>query len=160
METKKCFKCEKEKELSMFYKHKEMKDGHLNKCIECTKKDVSTHRANNLEKIRRYDRDRGQLPHRVEARKRYQKTKEGKEAIRKGISKWGKNNREKIYAQGLLSRAVKKGRIIKQPCEKCGEKKVHGHHDDYFKPLEVRWLCIKCHNAFHKNKREQERKGG
>lgn len=37
---KKCFKCGIEKELTGFYKHKQMLDGHLNKCIDCTKNDV------------------------------------------------------------------------------------------------------------------------
>lgn len=36
---KKCFKCGLEKDLKEFYKHKAMKDGHLNKCKSCTKKD-------------------------------------------------------------------------------------------------------------------------
>ena len=38
---KKCFKCGLEKELTQFYKHKEMSDGHLNKCKECAKKDTA-----------------------------------------------------------------------------------------------------------------------
>ena len=39
-QEKKCFKCGNVKPLTDFYKHKEMPDGHVNKCKECNKNDV------------------------------------------------------------------------------------------------------------------------
>jgi len=57
--TKQCFKCMKTKPLTAYYKHRQMGDGHLGKCKECTKLDATTHRNNNLDKIREYDRGRG-----------------------------------------------------------------------------------------------------
>lgn len=38
--TKTCFKCGLVKPISDYYKHKQMRDGHLNKCKDCTKKDT------------------------------------------------------------------------------------------------------------------------
>jgi len=46
---KKCFKCEEVKSLDYYYKHAKMADGHLNKCKECTRKDVKE-REDNLRK--------------------------------------------------------------------------------------------------------------
>ena len=40
MENKKCFKCNKVKPVSEFYKHPEMSDGLLGKCKLCTRKDT------------------------------------------------------------------------------------------------------------------------
>lgn len=59
--------------------------------------------------------------------------------------------RHRHEARWLLRRAVRRGDIARGPCELCGTTvNVHGHHDDYTKPLEVRWLCVSHHNSFHK----------
>jgi len=57
-----CRECGVEKELSAFYKHSAMFDGHLNKCIECVKSRVGKHRELNLDKIRAYDLARAKTP--------------------------------------------------------------------------------------------------
>jgi len=147
---KKCFKCGKEKYLKEFYKHPQMADGHLNKCIECTKKDSNKHRADNLEKVKAYDRKRGILPHRVAAVRRYEKTDAGKRALNKGRAKWAKQHPLARAAHCILGNAIRAGKIRKQPCARCGATiRIHGHHEDYYKPLGVIWLCPKCHSLIH-----------
>ena len=92
MDFKICFKCGKEKALKEFYKHSQMADGHLNKCIECTKKDSNKHREDNLEEVKAYDRKRDSLPRRIKAREEYAKTPNGIEAGNKAKKKWTKKN--------------------------------------------------------------------
>jgi len=50
---------------------------------------------------------------------------------------------------GLTNVWSKTRKLKKQSCEVCGEIKALGHHDDYDKPLEVRWLCPKHHIELH-----------
>ncbi len=145
--AKKCFKCNVEKDLSEFYKHARMEDGHLGKCKECAKKDALEYREKNIEKIRQYDRDRSKLPHRIIANK-----------LR---TKWfRKHNPLKYATHILLSNAVRSGKVKKpNKCQKCGAKSmIHGHHEDYNKPLEVLWLCVVCHKKRHKEIKNGQRK--
>lgn len=51
MASKRCFRCGETKDLSEFYHHRGMRDGHLGKCKECTKRDV---RANYRLKVQYY----------------------------------------------------------------------------------------------------------
>jgi hypothetical protein len=57
---------------------------------------------------------------------------------------------EKVKAREKVSKALKSGKIEKKPCKKCGyDKEVFAHHKDYSKPLDIEWLCRKCHRKEH-----------
>ncbi len=150
---KTCFKCEKVKPLVDFYKHTEMADGHVNKCKECNKFDVSSNYRKNIIHYKNYERGRTHLPHRVKARKFKEDGDIGLYCVVPGEScknAWRKRNPKKKYCHTEVYKALKNGRLKKGKCEICGEVKVHGHHDDYNKPLIVRWLCSKHHIEHHK----------
>ena len=49
----------------------------------------------------------------------------------------------------IVRLAKKREQIIKQKCEIC-ELNGMAHHDDYKKPLEIRWLCRRHHTLFHR----------
>lgn len=55
-------------------------------------------------------------------------------------------------AASAVGGAIKLGRLVQQPCEKCADPDSEAHHDDYDKPLEVRWLCRSCHRTHHKGR--------
>jgi len=82
-DSKICFKCDTRKPLTEFYKHKGMADGYLNKCKECNKKDVKENTEKNKDYYVEYDRQRDQLSHRIEMKKKYSQTEAGKESCRK-----------------------------------------------------------------------------
>lgn len=149
---KKCFKCKLEKPETEFYGHPEMNDGRLGKCKECTKADVRENRKKKAEYYKQKDKERANLPHRVEARKIYQASGAGRITGSKAKIRWIEHNPVKRAAQVKLGNALKGGKIKKPPCcEQCNSKgRIHGHHDDYAKPLNVRWLCALCHSGWHK----------
>ena len=62
-----------------------------------------------------------------------------------------KYRREKTgFAVAKVNDAIKRGKITKEVCEVCGKEQAEAHHDDYNKPLEVRWLCKRCHTEWHR----------
>lgn len=78
-------------------------------------------RERRIEKAREYDRQRG---HRS-----YDAAK--------------KRARRKVHT------ALLNGTLERQPCDVCGDQNVNAHHDDYSKPLVVRWLCRRHHGVIH-----------
>jgi hypothetical protein len=52
-----------------------------------------------------------------------------------------------------MKTAVRLGKLKRLPCEVCGAPETDGHHDDYSKPLDVRWLCRRHHAEVHAEQR-------
>jgi len=155
MSSKTCFKCGIEKVIGEFYKHSMMADGHLNKCKSCTKSDVKSHRDTNLEDHilrdrKRYDSDERRAGCIARAKARNARCRD---AVKISKDKWLLNNKEKRKAHNLVNNKI--ATYKPDSCESCGVKSsLHGHHDDYSKPLQVKWLCTRCHGKVHRLSRE------
>ncbi len=157
-----CKLCSATSDKVEFYK------GVTSRCKECHKQKVRENRANNPERHRAYDAKRFQDDPKVKARhKRYQATTAGQESMRKAREKWAENNGdvikaahqkwllenpEKRAAHIAVGNAVRDGKLFKpDSCDDCEMPgRLDGHHEDYSKPLDVDWLCRKCHLARHK----------
>jgi hypothetical protein len=57
--------------------------------------------------------------------------------------------RKKANCRSYLNVYIKRGKIVKEPCSVCGDPTSEAHHDDYNKPLQVKWLCRKHHLSLH-----------
>lgn len=57
----------------------------------------------------------------------------------------------KASVHELVNDAIKDGVLVRPDrCEDCDDGgTILGHHDDYGKPLDVRWLCYSCHRKWH-----------
>lgn len=64
---------------------------------------------------------------------------------------WRRANQTKYQAHLVVQQALNRGDLVRQPCEVCGttEGRIDAHHDDYSKPLDVRWLCRSHHSRLH-----------
>lgn len=136
---KTCFKCNKVKPLSEFYKHPQMADGHVNKCKDCNKNDVAQNYENNRAHYIEYERKRWLNPERRAKALQYQRN--GR-----------KNNPERTSTYNRVSKAFLSGNLCKKPCEICNNPETEAHHNDYSKPFDINWLCREHHLEIHGKK--------
>ena len=71
-----------------------------------------------------------------------------------------KNRRKKLRAQRRVWKAIQRGDLVRPTvCPVCGKtpkpykdgrSAIQAHHDDYNKPLDVRWMCQPCHHELHR----------
>jgi hypothetical protein len=127
---KSCICCGQEKPLDAYYAHPQMADGHLGKCKVCVREVTKTRRSEHPEKV---------LVSRLATCKK---------------------DPSKYNAHQVVSAALACGVLVKpRVCDRCGgvneehgRWRIHSHHEDYSKPLEVDWLCPKCHADAHPEK--------
>ncbi|WP_018264128.1 hypothetical protein [Methylobacterium sp. WSM2598] len=71
---------------------------------------------------------------------------------------WRRRWPEKARAQNAVHHARRSGKLIPEPCERCGSnERVEAHHVDYREPLAVEWLCPAHHRAEHARLRAEAR---
>lgn len=138
MSTKVCFKCGAEKELNQFYKHKQMKDGHVNKCISCNKDDVK-----NRYKAKSKDSDWIEKE-RARGRNKYHRLYSGLKSKRGNRSEHNKKHRSKYPEKYKATAASKRVPTINP--------ESHRHHwsynEEHYK--DIIELSIKDHNKAHR----------
>lgn len=137
VKSKKCIKCYIEKPASEFYKQARMKDGLFNMCKVCEYARQMSYR------------ERTEYQSRKKYESWHEKTPERKRQQRDIAKRMMEKYPEKQKARSMVSQAVKKGILKREPCQVCNKEKSEGHHPDYSKPLEVMWLCKKHHVEEH-----------
>ena len=128
---KTCSKCGIDKEPEDFHKNKSQSDGLQSQCNNCRRAYRQT-----------------------EAGRKYWKSKAGKSTHQKACRKYRQDHPDREKAVSIVNNAIKMGKLLRPfVCEDCStEVSVEAHHEDYSKPLEVNWLCKKCHEKLRKRK--------
>lgn len=127
-ETKRCFKCGKVKPLSEFYKHSRMLDGHLNKCKDCTKKDVASNYAEKSKNEQWMEKERAR------GREKY-----------KRLGYYIKGSGGNMVALNKIEGTTSK-RLRSKGYDTKGKE---AHHWNYNEPKSVLLLSRKAHRRLH-----------
>lgn len=154
-----CVCCQTEKDESEFYK------GNKSHCKVCIRERTRLNRKNKLEYYREYDRNRPNKKERAKKvseyknRLRNENPEKFDSIFHKARQNYRKNHHDKYLAHEKLQYALDTGKIVRpSECSVCGVKCTpQGHHYDYTKPLDVIWLCTKCHSKVHVELRKKER---
>lgn len=134
LSNKTCRDCRQDKPPVDFYLTGNGRLMHV--CKDCHKRAAHNRRLTNPV-VQEYERRRAKRPER--------------KALSRSVNKkWREGNPTAYKAQNAVNNALRDGKLMRGPCSLCGATKhVHGHHRDYTKPLDVVWLCAKCHHRLH-----------
>lgn len=128
---KRCSRCKVTKDIAEFHKDRSRPSGLQIRCKSC-------HLATNREWGERHP----------EVRAKNEALRPKKDRNVTGEARLAHRAVEAALARGSLVRPTS--------CSACDRtlQRIHAHHDDYSKPLDVRWLCQRCHARHHASIRE------
>jgi hypothetical protein len=160
---KKCTKCGETKPFAEYHKHKNQPDGYNQWCKTCKHGHYAANEARYVERARlwaekhperaleldRLAAIRNREKNRERAKVTYLKSKERYKQYHAAVKDSpDRKAREKVNYALRHKMMTKPSR-----CQDCGQEKpsrqIHGHHEDYSKPLSVEWLCAVCHGRRH-----------
>ena len=151
---KKCKKCEIEKNEHQFNKwyKKTGATGYRTNCKQCESFNNKNFREQNKENLKIKRRER------TGAKQKRYCTDPLQRKRNEDIYRSQRKYPEKAAARIFLNSYIRMGKIMKPDiCEMCLKKiKIEGHHEDYSKPLEVKWVCKRCHANLHWNSKTKE----
>jgi hypothetical protein len=168
--VKNCPACGETKPLDEFYRHRRQKDGRQPWCKLCHRARNRAWRRANPEWVAEHNkkwRDRHPGAANMASKRWKEQNSQRNRAAEKrwreqnpsitaaGHKRHDRRHPERASARQVVRDAVRRGRISKpSTCEGCDETfdkgLLHGHHEDYGKPLEIEWLCTSCHTKRHK----------
>lgn len=158
--TKTCGRCGVEQPIDNFGLHK--RDGRQSWCRNCKREKANEYYRTNPEKYKaraaaRPAEAKAAASSRYRSRNRDAVNAKTAEYFRSQPDSWHRRRyllekaRTGCACNHVINR-VRRGVMEREPCEVCGTTiEVQGHHDDYNKPLSVRWLCVTHHAAWHKD---------
>lgn len=135
---KRCVRCGETKDVSEFYRCKARLDGLSGYCKFCNHTAKRNWVKANPKRM-------------AELKKRSNDPRKARERVRRYL----KRHPEKARAYKRVKKALERGKLVKPTgCEDCGQEvndryELHAHHEDYSRPLDVEWLCRKCHRQRH-----------
>lgn len=121
-------------------------------CKDCVKASVRRNREENADYYRSYDRMRyRENEHRKEAARKSAKSPAGVAAMARSAERTRLEEPQKYKARNAVNNGIRDGYLARgTECFFCGtSERLQAHHHDYSRPLDVFWLCPKCHGKLH-----------